>query len=166
MTLSASSWLVPERVDGDLAAATTAVAEGTLFAFVDVLDRPAWQAETAAWQAQPWLSGAVAFSGPAQGTLHVVLPAALARDLAGAMLGTEGDVPEPQLDDLVGEMANMICGGWLSARAPHVTFDLAAPSVQRRPSLEGTVPAADHTAWLAINGSPVAVTLAVTTPLG
>ena len=116
--------------DGGLDRAVAQVAEDCFYAMVEPAPTDAWLEGCAAHD--DWLQADVAFSGTFHGTVSCRLPRVMARDLAAAFLG----MPEAELDphadtvrDLAGELANMVCGRWLTATQPGGLFDLAHPHV-------------------------------------
>jgi CheY-specific phosphatase CheX len=123
----------PLRPDGlaALGAAALQVAEDSLFAYAEPCEaaridgllkgRPV---------TEPWLSATIAFTGPFEGMVRVALPRALAADLAGAFCGVRPQSLTPaQVADFAGELANMVCGLWLTQTHRTERFELAAPAV-------------------------------------
>ena len=105
----------PQPPDGlaELGEAAVRVAEDSLFAY-----------------AEPWLAAAVAFTGPFDGAVRVSLPRALCADLAGAFCGVPADsLEDAQIADFAGELANMVCGSWLTQTHRTDRFALASPVV-------------------------------------
>jgi len=123
----------PQPPDGlaALGAAVRQVAEDSLFACAE----PCEASRTASLlqarpAAEPWLTAAIAFSGPFDGVVRMTLPGALARDLAGAFCGLpRQSLDASQVADFAGELTNMICGLWLTQTHRHERFELAAPIV-------------------------------------
>jgi hypothetical protein len=123
----------PQHPDGlaELGEAAVRVAEDSLFAYAEPCDaasavgliraRPAGEA---------WLAASVAFTGPFDGVVRVTLPRPLCADLAGAFCGVPPESLEPaQVADFAGELANMVCGSWLTQTHRTERFALAAPVV-------------------------------------
>ena len=82
---------------------------------------------------EPWLTAAIAFSGPFDGVVRMTLPRALAGDLAGAFCGVRPQsLDASQVDDFAGELANMVCGLWLTQTHRSERFELTPPVVERR----------------------------------
>lgn len=127
-----SSTLLHTLADPEpMVSALTDVAETSLYAYVDLVDGADFAAAAAA--ATPWLEARLRFSGPATGTFTMRMPAGLATMLAGAFAGApllHGAAGEPMVTDFAGEVANMICGAWLTRACRHVAFDLTAPQVE------------------------------------
>ena len=145
----------------ELLAAVIDVAEHSLFAYSDALDRGAFEAAIVAHPAD-WIRARVAFRGPVGGVVEVALPASLARDLAGAFAGEAPDALDGRaLVDFAGELANMMCGAWLTRGFTAHAFDLAPPDVQDGLAARAVLePAADSDAlYLALNEVPVLVRL-------
>jgi CheY-specific phosphatase CheX len=104
-----------------------------------------------------WLESQVRFHGPIGGALRCRLPLGLAKELVSAFLGMEiGDLgpKDPLVEDLTGELANMLCGRWLTRTQSGQVFDLEHPVV-------GVAPEGGCEAWrrYAANGVPLAVEL-------
>src|SRR5689334_798477 len=83
----------------------------------------------AATPAEGRLAARLAFEGTPSGALWVSVSAPAASMLAVNFLAPETDepLPRPQLDAVIGELANMICGSLLSRAACERRFKLAAP---------------------------------------
>lgn len=143
-----------ERAVGSaIAIAVSTVAERCFFACVDRCDEPDLDDGAA-----EWLVATVRFDdGPVHGSLSCSLPADLALWLFDAFSGRDPVTPMPprhQVDDLVGEFSNMVCGHWLTRCEAHRVFKLDPPVVSRlhEPSREG-----GRREWLAVNNRPVAI---------
>jgi len=161
----------PQPADGlaALGDAVRQVAEASLFACAEPCDA----SRTAGLlQARPpaeaWLTAAVAFTGPFEGVVRVTLPGPLAGDLAGAFCGTQPDALDAaQVADFAGELANMVCGRWLTQTHRRERFELAAPVVG------GTAPADiaaltgrdGGTLGIVVNDAPVLVGLTAAHPV-
>lgn len=137
------------------------VAEEGFFASVEPIGQVEWDALCV--DHDTWLESSVRFHGPLGGALRCRLPLALARELASAFLGMEtGDlsptdplVQDQLVQDLTGELANMVCGRWLT-RTQGQVFDLEHPVVAPVP--DGVCPGwSRYTA----NGGPLAIELAL-----
>ncbi len=78
---------------------------------------------------QPLAWGArVDFRGPVSGWFDVRLTDDVVDEVAANMLGLDGNVPDDDKRDAVGEIANVICGNVVPALgAPEDVFDLSAP---------------------------------------
>jgi CheY-specific phosphatase CheX len=72
----------------------------------------------------------LAFDGEPSGSLTLRVSRAAARSISADFLGAdEGDLNEQQVDEVVCELANMICGSVLSRVESAVTFRLAQPEL-------------------------------------
>jgi CheY-specific phosphatase CheX len=116
-----------------LASAVEAVAERSFYAVVDPCEERLF---LQLGQAVPeWFVGTVHFAdGPLAGSIACTLPADLALNLCEAFTGGDPQSAAPtnaQLADMVGELANMICGAWLSRVAGDCAFRLSPPVVAR-----------------------------------
>jgi hypothetical protein len=123
----------PQPPDGlaELGEAAVRVAEDSLFAYAEPCDAAR---VSSLFQARPpaeaWLAASVAFTGPFDGVVRVALPRGLCADLAGAFCGVRPQsLEDSQLADFAGELANMVCGSWLTQTHRTERFALAAPVV-------------------------------------
>ena len=124
------------------------VAEHSFFAFAEV---PPEAADMSLHG--DWYHAFVTFSGPFAGVVVLALPGALARELSAAFLGDgEPDAfDDSQVQDTVGEFANMTTGLWLTGLNEAIVFELGRPEVTR---LER---APDLAVPLLVNGQPLMV---------
>jgi len=109
------------------------VAENSLFAFADASDQAAFDSTACTDDtAGGWLNARVCFAGPVDGQLTLILPGKLARSLCVAFAGadTADEVAERDLVDFTGELANMVCGTWLTRTCQHDAFTLMPPLVR------------------------------------
>lgn len=151
-----------------LGAAAVRVAEDSLFAFAEPCD-----ADRVAGLLQdrtgtePWLSAAVAFTGPFEGVVRIALPHALAGELASAFSGLPADsLGDAEVSDFAGELANMVCGLWLTQTHRSEHFSLAAPVVSvARAGVMAAAAAEPDALGLVLNDAPVLVALAAATPV-
>ncbi|HUQ88837.1 MAG TPA: chemotaxis protein CheX [Vicinamibacterales bacterium] len=140
-------------VGGAIAGAVSSVAERCFFASVDRCDRP----DLDDFETE-WLVASIRFEdGPVCGSLACSLPADLSLRLFDAFSGRDPAMPLPprhQVDDVIGEFSNMVCGAWLSRCDTHRVFRLGQPVVTRvsRPD-QGE----SRREWLAVNNRPVAI---------
>jgi hypothetical protein len=102
--------------------ALTMVAEESFFAMVDPVSAEVPQIDG------PMLSARVAFHGAFAGSLSCRMSRQLAHELTAAFTGEEAS-DGPNVDDLAGEFANMVCGRWLTDVAPKSLFTLEHPVV-------------------------------------
>jgi CheY-specific phosphatase CheX len=87
--------------------------------------------ETAmATSAEPsWVSGTLSFTGDVAGKFGVSAPADTARVLAANFLGEEeGNVTSDQVDEVMREVSNIICGAVLAQTGLERPFDLTTPT--------------------------------------
>jgi hypothetical protein len=106
------------------------------------------------------LSARVAFSGTSAGALCCHMPRALAHELTAAFTGQGPDeiaADGPEVDDLAGEFANMVCGRWLTDVAPQSLFRLEHPEVTPAPPAA----VASRAPMGLLNGQPIWVELTV-----
>ena len=142
-----------QAVGGAIAVAVSTVAERSFFACVDRCEEPDLDEIEA-----EWLVATIRFDdGPVCGSLACSLPSDLALRLFDAFSGRHPSTPPPprhQLDDLVGEFSNMVCGAWLTRCDTHRVFRLSPPVVSRvqRPDDDSA-----RREWLTVNNRPVAI---------
>jgi hypothetical protein len=161
----------PQPADGlaALGDAVRQVAEASLFACAEpcAVSRTAGLLQ-ARPPSEPWLTAAVAFTGPFEGVVRVMLPGALAGDLAGAFCGTPPDALDAaQVVDFAGELANMVCGRWLTQTHRRERFELAAPVVgPAAPADVAALAGRDAgTLGIVLNDTPVLVRLTAAHPV-
>ena len=159
MTSSPSSRPLAD-CQGALLAAVTDVAENSLFTFADASDEAAFEAAaTASDTNSGWLRARIQFTGPIGGQFTLTVPGALARRLCAAFAGadTSDDIGEDDLIDFTGELANMVCGAWLTRACQHEAFDLTPPRVRRGGPgrATGGKPGDADRVYLAIDDTPI-----------
>jgi len=116
----------------DLLANTAAEALGTMF-FTSVTRR--WQGSVVADTSRaplvriPFLAGA-----GSSGYLDLRVSREGAQSIASSFLATEEEVPEHRVNDVICELANVICGALLSVLLSERGFRLLTPEVLREPS--------------------------------
>jgi hypothetical protein len=137
-----------------LEAALSHVAEDSFYAFVEPVEDD-WHNT---WSGHEWLAATVTFHGAAEGVVTCRLPQALAQSLAAAFLGlSEEDLTSsnPAVTDMAGELANMVCGCWLTRAFPSKLFELDQPVIAA-----ADIPPAG---WLvtAVNGAPLGLSVSV-----
>jgi CheY-specific phosphatase CheX len=125
---------VASPIDRDaLERALTLVAEESFFTMVDpAVD----QASDAPLKEGACIAACVDFTGPFTGTLCCRMTRTLARELTSAFTGArpeDVDADGPEVADLAGEFANMVCGRWLTDVAPRALFTIARPNVEPAP---------------------------------
>jgi CheY-specific phosphatase CheX len=81
------------------------------------------------------LSACVSFAGPPNGELRLRIGHATASALAASFLGIPADEVTASLtDNVLGELANMLCGSFLTKSAPRSTLRLSTPQVGNAPA--------------------------------
>ena len=155
----------PPGADGLMAigAAAVQVAESSLFACAELCESARFAELLHARAAdEPWLAATVAFSGPFDGAAHLALPRAVAADLAGAFCGAAAaGISARHVADFAGELANMVCGRWLTGIHRADRFDLGAPLVTHTATaaVARTIGATPDAIGLALNDAPVLLAL-------
>lgn len=143
-----------EPADNLIAVAVGTVAERAFFAFVDPCCDPVVDDE----DGREWLIATVQFDdGPIKGQLACSVRSDLAQVLFDQFSGRHPASPLPprhELDDLIGEFSNMVCGTWLSRCAGNRAFRLKRPVVDHvlRPAEDER-----HRHWLSLNNRPLAI---------
>lgn len=92
-------------------------------------------------RADPRIAVCVSFHGRPSGRFSLLLDSGAARSIAGDFLGEEDPELEPQqVEEVVCELANMICGAVLSRVESTITFRLDAPLVVNSTDSEASQP--------------------------
>jgi hypothetical protein len=160
----------PQRPDGlaALGDAVRQVAEESLFACAEPCERSRTAGLLEARPvAEPWLTAAIAFTGPFDGVVRMTLPRALAGDLAGAFCGARPQsLDASQVDDFAGELANMVCGLWLTQTHRSERFELTPPVVGASSARDVAAMAATDpgAVGIALNDTPVLFGLTAASP--
>jgi hypothetical protein len=154
-----------------LEAALTEVAEQSFCGFVEPCtpDRFGELLDVARESGGDWLRAHLGFAGPFRGELIVDLPEPLAKSLLASCLGLDASDDSQfsavVIEDGAGELANMICGTWLTRSYGNMRFDLKPPHVERLTSgiTKSSVASAvgDGVLLTGINDLPVRVGLSV-----
>jgi hypothetical protein len=146
-----------------LLAAVSDVAENSLFAFADASEQAAFDAAASAPLGDggsEWVHAFIDFKGSIAGRFTLTVPEPLARHLCAAFAGAESadEVGDGDLLDFAGELANMVCGAWLTRASRQEAFSLAAPRVGQGPP-ENHPPgaAASEHVYLSIDDVPIRV---------
>jgi hypothetical protein len=152
-----------------LEAAVIEVAEQSFAAFTEICTKARFDellARAAATGAD-WMRATLAFRGPFDGELTVDVPEPLALELLASCVGIDAE-PDgdalPAVDDAVGELANMVCGTWLTRNYGTKRFDLRPPRIDRIDAVNvGRLWAAtgDQPLLVGMNDQPVRIRLAV-----
>jgi hypothetical protein len=92
------------------------------YSSAEVMEDPPESAE------EVWVSRRLEFSGPCQGSFGVRVAKPAARLLGSSFLGQDiEEEDDVQPGEIVGEIANMICGAVLSRMEPNLAFALSPP---------------------------------------
>ena len=76
------------------------------------------------------ISGIIGLAGNYQGSVAIHTSKSIAMKITSAMLGMDIDSITPEVEDCIGEMANMVTGGAKTALSSEgVDFDLSLPTV-------------------------------------
>ena len=151
MTFSPTPLPAPDGTP--IRAAVVAVAEQSFFAMVDDCADPARFDVTPAW----FVSVVRFYDSAASGSLACWVPPDLAHTLFDSFSGRDPQEPPPaphQVDDLIGEFSNMVCGDWLSRAVSERAFHLSTPLVIRGARPE---PNAPRRLWVTLNERPMAI---------
>ena len=129
----------PNEIQMALAAAVEEVLETMCFATVLASSEGAAPPEGSG---MPAITAQLHFEGNPSGGFHVSVPMKLAHVVSASFLGREeAEVSDSQAEDVVGELANMICGSVLSRLESKATFQITHPEsalTERGVSTEGT----------------------------
>ncbi|MEO8657340.1 MAG: chemotaxis protein CheX [Bryobacteraceae bacterium] len=81
------------------------------------------------------ITATLSFNGEPSGSFWLAVSRPLAREMAANFLGCDDEIEEQQSEEVVRELANMVCGSVLSRVENHSRFDLSEPVVvQEAPS--------------------------------
>jgi chemotaxis protein CheX len=106
------------------------------------------------------ISAKIIFSGTFEGHCTVRISTEGAYLLTDALLGAQGDWDESMIDDAVGELCNMIAGGWKSRLSAHLSAcNLSVPQVSRTQTLEGSNSRKSSRKFYAFEGSVLEVAM-------
>lgn len=168
---------IPAEADDALFVAVVQVCETSFFAYVESCEpvRFAALVQPLDSPSAEWLKSSVAFTGSLfSGTVEVMLPVRLARQLVASLLGVsqqvelhEVEVLDHQVFDGIGEFANMICGAWLTDLGGSQAFQLEPPKVTRMPSdwspMADSSEKDDHGYRLCVNDLPLRIRVLLST---
>ncbi len=138
--------------------AVTAAVERSFFTVVEPCD----ERDLAQFigDAPGWLVASVHFSEEdAAGSLFCTLRRSSAVELFNSFGGRDPNGPPPSeedLFDLMGELANMVCGSWLTRLANHQMFKLSRPVVHQAPDSD-QLPSADSRILMTMPCGPLIV---------
>jgi CheY-specific phosphatase CheX len=152
-----------------LEAAIVDVAENSFSLFTEICSQARFEELLArsATSGADWMRATIGFAGPFNGELTVDVPEPLALELLASCVGIDaepGGDALPAVEDAVGELANMICGTWLTRNYGTQRFDLKPPRVDRVDAANlGRLWAAatDGALLMGLNDQPVRVRLAM-----
>ena len=108
------------------------------------------------------ITARIRFSGAITGECLVYASQTVAQVAAEALLGTVSDPSDPMVDDAVGELCNMIAGGWKSKLNPSSAVCLiSVPAITRDPVLNlASHPGITYNRCYAFQGNVFGVSLA------
>lgn len=162
-----SSLRTPQQLSADgiaaLGAAAVQVAEESLFAYAEPGDatRTAELLRSRPGD-EPWLTATITFAGPFDGVVRLSLSRGLAAGLAAAFCGLPAEeLDEPQVVDFAGELANMVCGSWLTQSHRTERFALTAPVVTATSAsvVAADVRSGDATVGVVVTDQPIVIAL-------
>ena len=78
-----------------------------------------------------FLQSEIFFEGFYSGSMRLFIPYDFGRELTMNFLGFEEEVTETQIEDMAGELTNMICGNLFAILDKTYVFDLSAPITQK-----------------------------------
>ena len=115
------------------------------------------------------ISAMVLLSGPIEAQCLIEFPHPTAKKLANALLGCEDACEDAIIEDAVGELCNMIAGGWKSKLgATASASDLSAPAISRSRAPD-RIPLNECSLRMrrtyAFDNSPFTISLAIREPL-
>jgi len=131
-----------------LPAAVAEVAENSLFSFADACDEATFCTAASTSLAEDggeWLRAGVDFTGTLAGHFDITLPETLARRLCASFAG---------------ELANMVCGTWLTRSCREQAFTLTPPRVLRqRPHAAEPCGTGCERMYLSLDDAPIRLQL-------
>jgi hypothetical protein len=156
--MSSPTLLASADCRAPLLAALTDVAENSLFAFADVSDADRFDdaVRDPVQAGSRWLTASIPFHGSASGRFALTIPETLARRLCASFAGADSidEIHDGDLFDFSGELANMVCGAWLTRASRHEVFSLRPPRVARTDPDVLADPGADRV-YLSIDDVPI-----------
>ncbi len=131
------------------------VLQNLAFMFVESVERETLQnMEPAPDVPERYVKASMAFSGPNQGRVNLMVPEELAKELAANIIGKELDknISQRHLQDALKEVLNVTCGNLLSAVVgSKQVFDAASPALSEH----------DAKAWAAFLAEPASISFMV-----
>ena len=161
-----SSLGTPDRLRAMLPEVVAAVSEEAFFGWADTCegDELAELLSTQAGTAPDsyWLHATVRFTGAVTGSLELLMPAELSRELGVAMLGwpAANVLTDALLADMAGEVANMICGALLTRAYSGDGFELVPPLVARAAPMRPGDPRLGGSMVFRLNDRPAVIRFA------
>lgn len=109
------------------------------------------------------ITARIRFSGAITGECLVYASLTVAQIAAEALLGNVSDPSDPMVDDAVGELCNMIAGGWKSKLDPNSAVCLiSVPAITRDPVLDlASRPGITYSRCYTFQGNVFGVSLAL-----
>lgn len=111
-----------EQISQKLGVAMAEVLESMCFIL------PGEPVDPAAYAAEPWIERTLTFHGPEEGRFGIRAPHSVAARIASDFLGEDPtDLSSKQVDEVMGELANMVCGNLLGHCYHERAFTLTSP---------------------------------------
>jgi CheY-specific phosphatase CheX len=102
------------------------------------------EAAASAGQGCSWIAAALAFEGNPSGKFGIGVSPESARSLAANFLGLDAEeLAQMQMDEVIGELANMIAGSFVSRLESDCCFALSHPELQSSDEFAERLGAAD-----------------------
>lgn len=81
--------------------------------------------------ANQWIRASMTFTGEWSGTFQILTRPSAAREIAANFTGVSDptEITDQAAGEVLGEMANMVCGSTLSLLGQHKLFDLGSPQI-------------------------------------
>jgi CheY-specific phosphatase CheX len=95
-------------------------------------------------EGQPFIRTQLRFHGTYSGVFHLDITEDAGRSLATTFLGSDEDVPAPEMASVICELTNMICGSMLSTLDARADIHLDAPEL-----VEDAAPRSDNALYRA-----------------
>ena len=125
--------------------------------------------EDAADAAEIGIAAKILLSGAIEAQCLVEFPQATAKKLTDALLGSQDDWDDALIEDAIGELCNMIAGGWKSKlRTAASTSGLSVPEISRARAPDRNPPhgcSLRMSRTYAFRNSPFTVSLAIREPI-
>jgi CheY-specific phosphatase CheX len=152
-----------EQIAEVLGSAAETVLETMFFTMAEGEAEPIFAPET------ELMRTAIAFSGEWSGTFEMMTPFSCARTIAEGFVGADEmeQMEADKVGEVMGELANMVCGSTLSQLANDKIFDLGAPRQLHsgEPNLSAAANAVTASRGLNLGEGMVAFSMAIETPV-